>query len=356
MTSPIRVGIIGTGFGARVHLPAMAALPGVLIAGLADSGSGRAASFAPPGVAAFQGWRAIVEAPDIDAVVVALAPPAHHAIVVAALGAGKHVLCEKPFGMNAAEALAMTQAAARAGKVGAIGFQFRYEPHLRALSAALRTGQIGALQRVELKWLHPGRASPSVPWSWQNDAAAGGGMINALASHVVDLFAWLAGSAVGRVVSSRSAILVPYRPDAGGVSRAVTAEDWAQGDLRLKNGVSATFEISNSIPDGQGMEIVAIGEKGRFRCCQRPPFRPQDATLQFEPPQGAVFPLPIPGHAGNAGADMRLAAVRLLAEAFLKGVRRLPSDVPDFQAGLSMRKILDELQQGARVSGDQDER
>ena len=277
-------------------------------------------------------------------------------VVEVALGAGKHVLCEKPFGMNTAEAQIMTQAAERAGKVGVIGFQFRYEPHLQALAAALRTGQIGTLQRLELKWLHPGRASPAFPWSWQNDAAAGGGIINSLASHVVDLLAWLANSTVAKVESSRAAILIANRLGPDGVSRPVTAEDWVQAKLRLENGLAASFEISNCIPDGQGMEIVAIGEKGRFRCYQRPPFRPEDAGLHFEIEKGPGFQLPIPEHAGNAGADMRRAAVRLLAEAFLKGVRGLPSDAPDFQAGLTMRKILDELQQGARVSRDQDER
>lgn len=343
MPGPIRVGIVGTGFGARVHLPAFQSLPCATVTALADSGSGRAAKVAPPGVAAMT-WQELVTASDVDAVVVALPPSAHRAVVEAALTAGKSVLCEKPFGMNAAEAQAMTDAASHAGVTGAIGFQFRYEPHLAALRGAIARGEIGAVRSIVLSWLHGARAAADFPWSWQNNAAMGGGILNALASHVIDLFGWLTGSAVASVDASEAAILVPQRRDAQGVLRDVTAEDWARAQMRLANGAQARLEVSNCVPGGQGMKIIVIGEKGRLTCGQRPPFRPEDAFLSLEKPGAAAFSLPIPAPAGNAGVDTRLLAVRALDQDFVDAVSGNPSGLPHFRDGLAMRKILSAIQ------------
>lgn len=204
---------------------------------------------------------------------------------------------------------------------------------------------------MELTWLHGARASADFPWSWQNDVAAGGGVLNALASHAVDLLTWLADSAVAAVDDSRVAILVPRRRDSQGALKEVTAEDWAMAQLRLVNGATAGLEVSNCIPDGQGMSITVTGEKGRLSCGQRPPFRAEDAFLVLEKPGKAAFPLPKPAPPGNAGVDTRLLAVRTLGWHFLEEIAGRNTDIPDFGAGLGMRRILDRLQQGPCARG-----
>lgn len=344
MTAGLRVGIIGAGFGARVHLPALRSVPGVTVAALADSGSGRAGAFADGETEAMAHWRDLVGRSDLQAVVVAVPPAAQREMVEAALAAGKHVLCEKPFGAHGADADALVAAVTRAGTVGAVGFQFRFEPHLQALQREIRAGRIGAVSAISIDWFTAGRADPSVAWSWQNDSRAGGGVINAFASHGLDLMSWLSGAALGAVGAVRTHIVVPERPDTEGRKRPVTAEDWLEAELALAGGIAARLAVSNCRPGGDGMTVRVTGALGSLTCRQRPPFRPEDASLVFEerdvPPLSLAWPLPrVPS------GDSRLIAAGGLAQAFAAAIRGEAVDYPDFAAGSMTRHVLDILRQ-----------
>lgn len=342
----LRIGIVGAGFGARVHLPALASLPGVMVTVLADSGSGRAAA-GSPGARAVSGWAELVEADDVEAVVVAVPPAVQGQVVHAALAAGKPVLCEKPFGITATEALAMEEQRRIAGLVGAIGFQFRFEPHLASLRREIAQGRIGKVQSISLSWLTAGRADPGLPWSWQNDAAQGGGVVNAFASHAVDLLSWLSGLAIERVERAVTAIVVDRRPDGAGELRPVTAEDQVEADLVLAEGATARLSICNCRADGNGMVIRVDGEDGILMAGQRPPFRAEDAWLHLEQ-DGVRRGLPFPAATVvPAGFDGRFAPVRALVQRFVAALRGKDApDLPLFVDGLAARRILDALTSG----------
>ncbi len=306
---------------------------------LADGGSGRATSVRQAGLQAVSDWRRVIEAADIDLVVVAVPPDRHAAITLAALEAGKHVLVEKPFGADAAQAQAMAEARSRSGTVGAVGFQFRFEPHLRALSAAVKAGRIGAVRRVELSWQSAGRADPATPWSWQNDREAGGGVVNAFASHALDLVQWLAGAPIAAVGRAERQIVIAHRPHGNG-RRAVTAEDRVGAELALEHGITAGLDICNCRRDGDGMRITVHGESGTLTSHQRPPFRPQDAQVILEP--GGALPIPLP--AGWPEGDSRLGAAIGLSCALVAAITGDGTpDYPDFNAGQSVRRVLDTL-------------
>ena len=130
-----------------------------------------------------------------SAVVLAVPPLFHHDMVMRALRAGKHVLCEKPFGLDAGQAAQMLDRSREAGTVCMVDYQFRMAPERMRLKELLEAGAIGRILRVNVEWTVRGRAAGNSAWSWQFDPSSGGGVLFAFGSHVVDYLQWLAGPA-----------------------------------------------------------------------------------------------------------------------------------------------------------------
>jgi predicted dehydrogenase len=123
----------------------------------------------------------------VEAVAIATPPATHHALTLAAASAGKHVLCEKPFAANAAEAEAMCEAVERAGVVALLGTEFRFSPGNALLARVVQSGRIGdpidAQFALDVPFIaHDGSEVPE----WWRDDAQSGGWLGAWGSHVID--------------------------------------------------------------------------------------------------------------------------------------------------------------------------
>jgi len=264
----VRVGIIGTGFARRVQLPGLALVPGVRVTAIA---SGRRAN-AEAVAAEFQIPRVcgdgveLAGAPDVDLVIVSSTPPTHSRFAIAALEAGKHVLCEKPMALNAAEGGMMLEVARRGPGMAYIDYELRYEPNRREVRKLIHAGTIGRVQHIELM-LKPylrGDGRPqasSAPWTWWFDAGQGGGILGAVGSHLIDLCRYWTDSEVTEV-GGGVATFVPERDDADRVRRAVTADDFASLVLRLGGGVVATIALSAVAHHGPGHFGQITGSHG----------------------------------------------------------------------------------------------
>lgn len=347
----MRLGVIGGGFGVDGHLSAVSSMPGVDVAAVADSGSGRVLSrLADPSLYR-SSWRDLLDLP-IDAVCVVTPPVSHLAIVLELIGRGKHVLCEKPFGMTPTESRAMADVATRAGVVGSVNFQYRFEPGLQALKTLLEDGRIGELRSVECSWLTTGRRDPGLPWTWRNDAAQGGGVIGAFFSHVVDLIHWLCGAHVQEVLA-RTEILVPRRPLVEGFLASVSAEDQVQANLTLATGVTASCYISNCHPQALGMRIELSGSKGRLLYTHIPPFTAatQEVHLLIDNAEPQRMYCTEGSLEGNA-EDTRLHALRGLLERFIqRTMGRAALDLPNFEDGFAVQRVLHATRQSAATQG-----
>jgi predicted dehydrogenase len=346
------VAVIGGGFGAAVHVPALRAHPGVRITAVSDSGSGRARAHMHEDMSYVQGWRGVLERQDVDAVTVAVPPAAQHDIVAAALRSGRHVFCEKPFGMCAQDARALRQLASSSGKVVGVDFQFRYEPAIAALREALKAGRIGEIRSVDFRWVTSGRAKTDVPWSWQNDAAAGGGVIAGFFSHVADLLTWLTDRQA-RAVSARSAIVVPERLDNRGARRRVTAEDSVSAFVEFEGDLLATCQVTNCQPGGTGMRIELRGEGGILAMSHKPPYTREDCRLTLYEADSRPRALALPA-AGQATGDSRTYAVSRCIGAFVDAVAgRREHDLPDADDALRAQATLEAVRRscetGARM-------
>ena len=231
--SGLGAAVVGTGFGCLTHVRAMraAGLDVVAVVGRdPEKTRARADRFQVP-----NGLTSLADAlalPGVDAVAVVTPPHSHAAIVLEALDAGKHVVCEKPFARDAAEAQRMRAAADIAGVVNLLGTEFRWSTGQALAARVIREGAIGE-PRMATFILHvPLLADPSgdVP-AWWASADEGGGWLGAQAAHVVDQVRTTLGEFEG---VSASLPLV--------AGRSMTAEDSYTVLFRTRSGVDGVMQ------------------------------------------------------------------------------------------------------------------
>ncbi|HEV8674715.1 MAG TPA: Gfo/Idh/MocA family oxidoreductase [Methylomirabilota bacterium] len=262
MTAKLRVGVIGTGFGSTVQIPAFRAHPRVEVVAVASGQPGKARKVADAfGVAhAFDAWADLITA-DLDLVSITTPPSLHRAMALAAATARRHVLCEKPMALSTAEAAAMLAAVEQAGVRHVIDHELRFNPNRRKVRALIAEGFVGQPRHVLVTQVGPGRADPSRPWTWWSDAARGGGLLGALGSHQIDLLRYWLGE-VERVVGTAEAY-IKERPDPDGRGqRRVTADDCTTFTLRFASGALATVLLSSVTAHARGPRLEVWGDEG----------------------------------------------------------------------------------------------
>lgn len=189
----MRVGIIGAGLQGRRRAPVLRDWPDaklVVISAAHLEAARRLASVM--GCQAAEGWRPVVERPDLDAVIVCTPPHLHAEITIAALESGKHVLCEKPLARTLEEAEAMVQRARRTGRVLKCGFNHRHHPGIQQVRRWFDEGRIGQPLFLRCRYGIGGR--PGYEGEWRaNPAIVSGGQLMEQGIHAVDLARWFLG-------------------------------------------------------------------------------------------------------------------------------------------------------------------
>ena len=201
-------------------------------------------------------WRAVIDAPDIDAVSVAVANNLHREIVEAALAAGKHVLCEKPLAPSVDDAQAMADAAAATELVAGVGFTFRRSPAINAIREQVRNGHLGKVRHVVGNYWCDYGADPQRPMSWRYLGGPGSGVLADIGSHMVDLAeffcgdtAVVQGTTMATLVTDRAKPVGVAVGHAGGVELsderiAVENEDICTFTTGYADGAVGTFSLS----------------------------------------------------------------------------------------------------------------
>ncbi|MGW1721763.1 Gfo/Idh/MocA family protein [Streptomyces sp. NPDC002306] len=264
---PLRVGMVGYAFMGAAHSqgwrtaghvfdlprrPVMAAICG------RDAAAVRAAADRHGWAATETDWRALVARDDVDLVDICTPGDSHAEIALAALAAGKHVLCEKPLANTVEEAEAMASAAQNAhdnGQLTMVGFNYRRVPAAALARRMVRDGRVGTLRHVRVTYLQDWLTDPAFPLTWRlRREHAGSGSLGDLGAHIVDLAQYLAGEPLAGV-SALTETFVRERPLPGGptaglatVSAAgtgpVTVDDAAVFTGRFASGALASFEAT----------------------------------------------------------------------------------------------------------------
>ncbi len=246
--------VVGTGFGVFTHLRALRNA-GVEVRALVGRDAAKTAARARLlGVArACTTLREALDDRAVQIVTIATPPATHAALVHESIAAGKHVLCEKPFAMDLAEARGMLSAAERAGVVHVLGVEFRFATAHELLRRTIAAGAIGTPRQALFAWLVPFLSYPAAQTpEWWEDAARGGGFLGAWGSHLIDQVRVTLGEFAA--VSARLQTLSG--------KKGMTADDTFSAQFRLVNGLEGVFVESMAAP-GDMFGIVRIsGSEG----------------------------------------------------------------------------------------------
>jgi predicted dehydrogenase len=202
-------------------------------------------------------WRTLLERDDIDIIDIVTPGDSHAEIAIAALEAGKHVICEKPMSNTVAEAEAMTAAAESAaakGVLAMVGYTYRRVPAATFARDLVAAGKIGEVQQVRASYLQDWLVDPSVPRSWRlQKELAGSGALGDIGAHAIDLAQFVTGLSLTSVSGILKTIITerPLEGERTGITGtagegmgAVTVDDMALFTGQFSNGALGSFEAT----------------------------------------------------------------------------------------------------------------
>jgi predicted dehydrogenase len=342
--------VVGTGFGCRVHVPALRAA-GFDVVGLvgmdAERTRRRAENSGIPH--AFTDLDDAITRTSARVVSVATPPHTHGPLSLIAIARGCHILCEKPFATDARQARTMLEAAQRAGVVHAIGHEFRWTPERAIFARAIAEGLIGRPKLAILVQYMGLVASPDAKMPrWWFDEQAGGGWLGAQGSHIIDqvrtaMGEFLSLSATLPTVSARDGV----------------AEDSYAVRFQLANGVEGVLQhTAGAWGPGAGMTRVAGTEgtvwieSGTVKIADR------NGTRDLPVPADLVLPPPPPpsDDPRHRFTGIELGAFTRLCETMRAAMEgRTPGStvpLPTFADGLAGMEVLDAIRKSAANNGE----
>lgn len=308
----MRVAVIGRGFGAGIMAPAY-------------EGLGFQVEIVPS-----RDSEAVARACETADLVSIHSPPfQHREHVLAALAAGRDVLCDKPFGRNGAEAREMRDAAKAAGVLHFLNFEFRCQPAWDKARELIGEGAIGEL--VHVNWSSFGNGLRGREHGWLNDASLSGGWIGAYGSHVIDGLRYFFGKEVADCAGI-ARTETQFRPDGEGIQVRSTAEDSFSVWFAMKGGGTVSVDTGYSAAVNLPSSIQLLGSEGAVTIAgdsmvtlHRPREQPQTFDLT-SPPGGPVMP-----------------AVPLWLEKVQASLIDRQQIAPDFDDGVATAEIMDRL-------------
>ena len=267
----LRIGIIGCGKIAQVrHLPEYAENPDVQIAALADLNPERTKELAQRyGAKAYASDKELLADPSIDAVSICSANNSHAEMAIAALKAGKHVLCEKPMATTLEECEEMVRTAREAGKFLMIGHNQRLAKAHAVAKELIDQGMIGRIITFRTTFGHGGPETWSVDpgkntWFFDKNKAAMGAMAD-LGIHKTDLIQFLSGQ---HVVRTTARVVTLDKKDASG--QLIGVDDNAICIYEMSGGTMGTMTASWTYYGAEDNSTILYGEKGIMRIYDDP--------------------------------------------------------------------------------------
>lgn len=291
----LHIGVISCSTMAQVHMQAILNNPNAELSMICDIDVERlhAAAKRFSVQKAVTDYHEILDNPDVDAVIIVTPDQTHREITLAALAAGKHVLCEKPMALTLDDCKAMIDAAAKATTKLMIGQICRYTPGFIAAKNLIDRGEIGELFFVETEYAHD-YEKIDMPWRLDplRHGFLGGGC------HAVDLARWIAGDPEEVFAYANHKLLPKYPTD-----------DCTIAVMKFPNNVIGKVFVSTGCKRGYTMRSVFYGSKGTIITDNTSPFMTvfkeglsTEETLFSEFPQAHVIPIQYPIAVNNHNA------------------------------------------------------
>ena len=343
MAKTIKVGIIGAGAIGKFHVDSYRQLDDVEVVAIAEKGNKRAKERAAVcGVDRWFGdFRKMLALDEIDAVNVCTPNYLHCPQTIAALKAGKHVICEKPMAMNVDESKKMVAAAKKAKKTFMMAFCQRFAATGQAAKKVIDACDLGKVYHVRIEYIRR-RGIPGLGgWFTRKEQSGGGPMLD-VGVHFLDLALWLTGYPAATTASAGSHRMFGHRDDytwlgmwgttpvPGG---PFTVEDLLSGFLRFRNGMTVKLEASwASNSDTRGF-VEILGDKGGLHIL----------------PDVEFF-----GQHGDQLVDMKVQLPKLSGYVeelrhFTDCIRTRRKPIATGEQGMKVQKIIDALYRSAKL-------
>src|SRR5213080_982613 len=264
----IGAAVVGTGFIGVVHVEALRRL-GVQVLGVVGSSRERAASRArdsglPP---AYESFQAMLDDPRVDVVHITSPNHLHHEHATAALGAGKHVVCEKPLAMTSAQSAELLEVAERSGRVHAVNFNLRFYATNQHVHGMIANHELGEVRLVSGHYLQDWLLLDT-DWNWRLEPQLGGELraVADIGTHVLDTLMWLTQRKVTEVCADLATVIRVRRKPRGRVESfqkasaaefdevKITTDDCASVLLRFEGGLRGVITVSQ----------ISAGRKARL--------------------------------------------------------------------------------------------
>ncbi|MGC8801345.1 MAG: Gfo/Idh/MocA family protein, partial [Chloroflexus sp.] len=340
LRSRLMIGIIGTGWGTRVQVPAFRAA-GLVVTALAGSNSAKTARIAQELDVPFAtaNWREVLERDDVRLVSIVTPPYLHREMAEAALAAGKHVLCEKPTALNTAEAEAMMAASqAHPSQLALIDHELRFLPAVQVMRARVVYGDIGEVRAAEVRFVSSSRADPHRQWDWWSERAAGGGVLGAIGSHQIDLLRFILAAEVTQAQGVVQTFIT-QRPDSAGALRPVTSDDYTAATLRFASGAAATLTATVVARTNEPLSVTVYGSAGTLRFSDGRLFISTGDTFHdITPPHTVDLPASLIGEFPQGTVYLGHAL-----RAALAGQYEAIAPAANFGDGLAIQRVLDAI-------------
>jgi predicted dehydrogenase len=314
-------------------------------------------------------WREVIARDDIDIVDIVTPGDSHAEIAIAALEAGKHVLCEKPLANTVAEAEAMADAAARAAANGVfamLGHTYRRVPAATFARDLVAAGQVGDIYQVRASYLQDWLIDPEVPLAWRlQKHLAGSGALGDIGAHAIDLAQFITGMKL-ESVSGTTDTIIKQRPllestsGLGGTGGSelgeVTVDDVALFVGRFDSGVLGTFEATRFATGRKNaLRVEVSGSKGAiaFDLEDLNSLQVYDATAPATEQGFTKILVTEPGHPyisawWPAGHMLGYEhAFSHQAKDFVEAITSGTQPEPSFQDGLQLQRVLAAIETSA---------
>jgi len=367
----IRIGMIGYNFMGRAHSHAYRDVPfyfGLDVEPVLHTIVGRdeekvSAAADKMGWLSYEtDWRRVVEREDIDLIDIGTPNHMHSEIAIAALEAGKHVICEKPLALTLQQAKAMRDAALKSGKIHMVCHNYRFAPAVQMAKRLIESGQLGEIYHFRANYLQDWLMSPLYPMSWRlNKEISGSGAHGDLLSHSIDLARYLVGEIDS--VSGMMKTFISQRPvldkdgEISSEQGTVDVDDASAFIATFNNGAMGVFEASRFAKGNRNANRFEInGSKGSVRWDMEnmnnlhvfleeeennglEGFRLINCTEAAHPYGGTYWPS---GHI----IGYEHTFINLIHE-FMKGIETGQNPAPNFEDGYRNQCVLEAVEQSA---------
>ena len=212
---------------------------------------------------AYQHWQELVIDPNIDIISIVTPTHLHYKMLHYAIQNKKRVICQAPF-MNYKEIQKLVVVAEKYShkKSVFIDFELRFVPVIQKLKQLIQSGVAGQIHWIELEYRHNFGLDKATPYGWENDLAKGGGVLNTIADHFIDLSQWLLNDQIIQVLGN-SLIVVDERTDSSHTKHNVTGDQQVNLWCKFNNHIQGRVLVT-SVSAFQGIDIIIHGSQGSF--------------------------------------------------------------------------------------------